>query len=202
MNKILRCAAVAAMAIGFNLPTLSQADAANVVMLPLVNNVVEREDLGAIYFDRAIETSKQKNDFEIIDGKEVDQAIEKNTKQGVLADEAALKEIAAATGADVVFGMQIDEVSREDITVFNAMEQDMIVRCNGVFVYYNAMTGKYKLAKVMEEDRMPMSLGARYDIPGEMFGNSVTNNVRRALGIKKIVIEKPRISKGGFKGNM
>lgn len=201
MNKILRCAAVAAMAVGFSLSTLSQVDAASVVLVPLVNNVVDREDLGSIYYDRTVEAVKNA-DSEILDNKDVDQALEKNTKPGILPTEADLKEIASATGADIVVAMQVDQVSREDITVFNNAELDMIVKCEGAFASYNAMNGKYKRTGIRDEDRMPMSVGARYDVPGEMFANNVTRQIKRALGVKKVSIEKPRISKSGFKGNM
>lgn len=200
MNKFLRCAAVAAMAVGFSLPTLSQADAASVALVPLVNNVVEREDLGQIYFDRAIEAMKSGNS-ELVDDQKVDQAMTKVVKQGVLPTEADLRTIAEEGNVDVVIAMQVDELVRTDIMMDNANEQEYTLNLSGKCAYFNAMTGQYKLAKFADNDRQPLSVGARYDVEGEIFANAVTRQVRRILGIKKFVFEKPRISGAGLKGN-
>ena len=201
MTKALNFVMMAILALFISLPTWSKAEAADLVIIPLINNVADRDDLGSIYYDRGIEATKNARDVDVLDSVEVDKALEKNLKAGVLPDEAALKAIADSTGAEFVVAMQIDEVSREDITMDNNMELDMIVRCKGYFASYNAATAKYKRSRIDDEERMPLSLGARYDMPGEKFANNVTTQFKRTLGVKKVSIEKPRISKSGLKGN-
>lgn len=201
MTKALNFVMMAILALFISLPTWSKAEAADLVIIPLINNVADRDDLGSIYYDRGIEATKNARDVDVLDSAEVDKALEKNLKAGVLPDEATLKAIADSTGAEFVVAMQVDEVSREDVTMNNNTELDMIVRCKGYFVAYDAMNAKFKKNRINEEDRMPMSLGARYDISGEMFGNCVTRYFKRTLGVRKVSIEKPRISKSGLKGN-
>lgn len=201
MNKFLRCAAVAAMAVGFSLPTLSQADAANIVVVPLINNVVERDDLNQIYYDRVIEAVKVA-DADLLDGKEVDVALEKHTKQGMLPTQEEMAEIAAATNADVVFAMQADVLNRTDLLSEQTREWDMRITCEGKAAIYDINNKKaYRVFSIADSQVMPMSYGARFDEEGNMFANNVSRYVKRALGVKKVTFEKPRISKAGQKGN-
>lgn len=201
MNKILRCAAIAAISVGFSLATLSQADAASVAVVPLINNVVDRDDLNSIYYDRAVEALKNAEDSELVDDQTLDKAIAKYTKQGVMPDKAALEGIAQEGNVDIVIVMQVDELNRRDITFDNRGELDIEIRCEGKAAYYDSVKGVYKSAKIYDEQKMEMSQGARFDVEGEMFANNVTRFVKRALGVKKITFEKPRISKAGQKGN-
>ncbi len=200
MNKMLRFVAMAAAVVSFSLPTWNSAEAANVALLPLINNVVEREDLGSIYYDRAVDVAKMSNN-DLVDDSTLDKAIAKYTKAGVIPTKEDMMSIASEGNVDVVYIMQIDELNRKDLLDRNTTDYQVQFDVVGKSAYYNAMTGVYKVDKVRETKIEDAGVTARYDIAGEMFGNNVTRYVRRALGFKKIVIEKPRISRAGLKGN-
>ena len=60
---------------------------------------------------------------------------------------------------------------------------------------------KVKQENVDEEDKKEGALLARYDVSKGQFASSVTREVKKALGIKKITFEKPKLSKSGLKGD-
>lgn len=176
---------------------LNSADAANVVLLPLVNNVVEREDLNSIYYDRAVETVKLDQEMNVADTADIDNAVAKNVKAMTLPDKNACMAIAEAGNVDYIFAMQVDELDYND-RIVNSKNDKIEVNMRGKCVAYNAMTGKFVAKKIVEQDIQEGSLLARYDVCAHLFGNSVTREVKKALGIKKFTIAKQRI---GFKGD-
>lgn len=200
MSKFMKTMVTMMISAACMLPAYA-TEAANIVIVPLINNVVEREDLGQIYFDRTIEAVKNAN-ADLLDGKEVDDALAKHTKQGVLPTQAEMAEIAAATNADIVFAMQADVLNRTDLLSEQTREWDMRIICEGKAAIYDINNKKaYRVFSISENQVMPMSLGARFDEEGNIFASNVSRYVKRALGVKKVSFEKPRISKAGQKGN-
>ena len=70
----------------------------------------------------------------------------------------------------------------------------------GSLVAYDLATGKYTNKKISDTRERQESMLARYDISGEQFADSVTREIKRILGVKKISVERPRISSSGLKG--
>lgn len=194
--KLFRGLAMAAAAACISFSAIGSVEAANVALLPLINNVVEREDLGAIYFDRAVAATKLDESLTIVDNSELDVAITKNLKPNTLPDKAACEAIAQAANIDYIFIMQVDKLDYKES--FNTHSDGVILNLRGKCVSYNVSSGKYVAKSVDEQDVKDGSLLARYDICGNQFGDSVTREIKKALGIKKFTVEKQRI---GFKGD-
>lgn len=195
--KLSKFFAMAAVAAGLALPTFNAAEAANVALLPLINNVVEREDLGGIYYDRAVEAVKADASNSIVESTALDKAVETYVKQGELPDKAACEKIAAEGGADIVLMLQIDKLGYKT-RGFGQLDT-INLYLNGKLVGYNAMTGEFINKNVYSSKQTTSSLLARYDPVGNHFGDAVTREFKRVLGVKKISIERPRI--GNLKGN-
>ena len=200
MNKVLKFFAMGAMAAAFTLPSLA-AEAGNLALLPLINNVAARDDLQQIYYDRAVEATKISQTTDLVDGADYDKVLAKYTKNGVLPDQAACEAICRDANVDYVFCYQVDDLRSEDVMFDNNGEQDTYIILEGKTVSYDAATGKFKVNKIYSKDKIVYSLNARYDIEGETFGNSVTRETKRLLGVKKVSIERPRISGAGLRGN-
>lgn len=196
--RILRGILMTAAAVGVSFSCLSSADAARVALLPLVNNVVEREDLSSIYYDRAVEATKNAKDAELVDSSELDKAVSKFVKMGELPNQESCTAIANEGGADIVIGLQIDELDNKPLDAFS---DDTKIFLKGKLVSLNLQTGKFISKRIDDDKVVPQMTLARYDGCGDMFGDTVTREIKRILGVKKVTFEKPRISKAGFKGD-
>lgn len=196
--KLSKYLAVAAVAAGLALPTFNAAEAANVALLPLINNVVEREDLGSIYYDRAVEATKAAVDFEIVESSTLDKAIEANVKVNALPDKAACEAIANAGNVDVIFIMQADKLGHSSRGLSSKADMTNLF-FQGKLIAYNALTGQFTSKNIRESRMWNTAAMARYDIIGGFFGDSVTREMKRVLGVKKISVERPKI--GNLKGN-
>lgn len=194
--KLFRNLAMLALVASFSVISNTPVEAANVALLPLINNVVEREDLNSIYFDRAVEAVKLRNDLDLVDSGDLDSVIGKNVSNMQLPDKAACEAIAREGNVDYVFAMQADKMYLTDKD--SKIADTVIVSLRGRCVSYDAITGKYINKLISEDDDIVGSLLARYDMNGNQFGNAVTREIKKALGIKKFTIEKQRI---GFKGD-
>lgn len=196
--KFLGYLVMGALTACMSMPIVNSAEAATVALLPLINNVVDREDLGAIYYDRAVEATKIVDGYEIIDNDALDKAIAKNLKPNTLPDQAACEAIAAEANVDYVLMMQVDKLFINQR--YGGPSHDyVLLNLNGRYVAYDAITGKYINKRIMEEKRAVAAQMARYDISGSQFGDSVTRETKRALSIKKVTFAKPRI--GSLKGD-
>ena len=188
-------------AVGFmSLASFNSAEAARIALLPLINNVAERDDLQQIYYDRAIEVTKNVPDAEIVDSIELDKAIEKNLTPNQLPAQAACEAIARDGGVDVVIMMQVDKLDYKN-KGFGSHSENVVLQEKGSLVAYDLATGKYTNKKISDTRERQESMLARYDISGEQFADSVTREIKRILGVKKISVERPRISSSGLKGD-
>lgn len=193
--KLLRSLALSAVAACLSLSVFSSVEAASVALLPLVNNVAERADLNSIYYDRAIEAVKLDPILEVAESTALDKALKKYVKDNSLPDKAACKAITEEAGIDYVFVMQADKL--EIVYPQNMAIDHVNLLLRGRCVSFDANTGKYVNKLISEEDDMQISATARYDVSGNQFGNSVTREIKKALHIKKFVVEKQRI--GNFR---
>lgn len=196
----LKFLAMCALSAGMAFSGINSAEAAKVALLPLVNNVVDREDLNQIYYDRAVSATKEADDSEIVENTEVDAFGDKFVKLGQLPDQEALAELAQKSGSDLVVMMQVDEMSYHKKST-NLNSDGLVLNLKGRLVAFDNIQGKFINKRIDDEDECKESLTARYDVLGDQFAKSVTREMKRLLGVKKVSFEKPKISKAGFKGD-
>lgn len=196
--KIAKYFAMAAVAAGLALPCFNTAEAANVALLPLINNVVERDDLNSIYYDRAVEATKNAVEYDIVESSELDKAVETYIKGNALPDKDACEKIASEGNVDVIFIMQADKLGHSDRGMSSKADVTNLY-FHGKLIAYNALTGQFTAKNIRETKMWNTAAFARYDIIGGFFGDSVTREMKRVLGVKKITVERPKI--GNLKGN-
>ena len=107
MKKLFNLLMVALMAVCFAVPAMGKAEAAKVVVLPLVNNSGS-ETAGQIYISGAIQLFDYP-EYELLENDATNDAIaaENIGKDGASKD--AMVRIAKASGADLVVGMVLDK---------------------------------------------------------------------------------------------
>ena len=201
MSKFLKSLAALAVTAACMAPCFS-ADAATIALLPLVNNVADYEDAGAVFYDRAVEAIKKNGVYEIVDDATVDKAIAKYTKPGVLPKPDALRAICEEGNVDAVFAYELESLEDEEGTYAFSTEYFYKVHLRGHVSYYNTLLKKpAKYTLVVEDSDRPYSESSRFNLKEELYADSVTREVNRAIANKKLNFQGPRISARGQKGN-
>lgn len=199
MSKFLRLMFAMAVSAACVLPCFN-AEAATIAVVPLVNQTVEHEDANGVYFDRVVEALKKNGEFELVDDDAVNKAIDKYTKPGILPDVQAMQAICNEGNVDAVFAYQLENLSDEQ--VLYGTEWTYYVHLRGKVAGYNTLAKKpIRNNKVVEDVERPYSESARFNIPQEVFADSVTREINRVIGNKKLNLAGPKISARGQKGN-
>ena len=192
MKKLYRYLLMTVLALCISIPTIA-AEAATVAVLPLLNKVEGRTDVSQIYYSGAINAIKAQQGFMMVDNDDLTAVIEKHTTKGVLPDKATLKAIAKDAKVDIVIAMELDKLEYE---VFRTHEEDtVILDLQGNCVSYNAIDNEFVKHRIYDDSRTEEVSMARWDWPLEQWGRNVRKEVNRALKIKKISFDAPRMSK-------
>lgn len=173
-----------------------KAEAANIAVLPL-ENYINHEGIEGVYYDRIIEVVNGQGVHELVDDAKIESATKNIQDKTAKLDKAALVEIADKTDADIVFGMTLDKLEEQRIQTNS--EELMEMTLQGNVVTYDRESGKFVNRKIYDRHRVLETLTVRSDYKLQYIANQVTREIKRALGVKKISIEKQRISKNGFK---
>lgn len=192
MKKLYRYLLMTVLALCLSIPAIA-AEAATVAVLPLLNKVEGRTDVSQIYYSGAINAIKAQQGFMLVDNDDLTAVVEKHTTKGVLPDKATLKAIAKDAKVDIVIAMELDKLEYE---VFRTHEEDtVILDLQGNCVSYNAIDNEFVKHRIYDDSRTEEVSMARWDWPLEQWGRNVRKEVNRALKIKKISFDAPRMSK-------
>ena len=175
MKKLFNLLMVALMAVCFAVPAMGKAEAAKVVVLPLVNNSGS-ETAGQIYISGAIQLFDYP-EYELLENDATNDAIaaENIGKDGASKD--AMVRIAKASGADLVVGMVLDTC--EDNPVFPSAERILKLDITGKTYAYSAVNSKFYEHRIYEDKEIDETLTSRWDWVSEEFGRCVTREMKR-----------------------
>ena len=191
MKKLYRYLLMTVLALCLSIPAIA-AEAASVAVLPLINNVEGRTDVSQVYYSGAINAIKAQQGFMMVDNDDLTAVVEKHTTKGVLPDKGALQAIAKEAKVDIVIAMQLDTL---DYEVQRGKEDMIKLDLQGYCVSYNVLDGKFIKHRIFDDSITEETSMARWDWPLEQWGRNVKREVNRALKVKKITIEAPRMTK-------
>lgn len=192
MKKLYRYLLMTVLALCLSIPAIA-AEAASVAVLPLINKVEGRTDVSQVYYSGAINAIKAQQGFMLVDNDDLTAVVEKHTTKGVLPDKATLKAIAKDAKVDIVIAMELD---RLDYEVERTHQDDTaILDLQGYCVSYNAIDNEFVKHRIYDDSRIEEGSMARWDWPLEQWGRNVRKEVNRALKVKKIILDAPRMSK-------
>lgn len=193
MKQLMRLLATVFVALGFCSFSIGSAEAANVALLPLINNVEGNELASQVYFKEALNALNGQAGFILADNDNLTAAIEVEKLGNKVPDEKALARIADNGKVDIVIAMQLDKLND---TAIRLSEGDfMKLDIQGQAVAYNAITGKYYKHRIYNDKAIPEALTTRWDVLHEEWGYSVKAEVKRILNVKKVTLDAPRMSK-------
>lgn len=192
MFKVLRYFMMAVMAFCFTVPAFSTAEAANVALLPLINNVAGNTTAGQVYAEKALNAIKAQKGFTLVENAKVKAAIKKYFVEGQLPNEGILKKIAEEGGADIVICMELNTLTDEKL-----VGQDDVLKLNlrGNTAAYNKITGAYLPNDFHNDAEIEEVFTSRWDWKSEEWGRTVTREVNKALQVKKVSLWAPKMSK-------
>lgn len=193
MKKLMHLLATVFVALGFCSVSVGSVEAANVALLPLINNVAGDELAAQVYFKEALNTLNGQPGFMLVDNDKLTAVIEAEKIGNKVPDENTLVRIAEKGNVDIVIAMQLDKLEDNAIRL---SEGDMLqLDLQGQAVAYNAITGKYYKHKIYNDKKIPEALTTRWDWTHEEWGYTVKAEVKRILDVKKITFDAPRMSK-------
>ncbi|MGM9520695.1 MAG: hypothetical protein ACI3WS_08470 [Phascolarctobacterium sp.] len=193
MKKLMRLLATVFMALGFCSFGLASAEAANVALLPLINNVAGDELAGQIYFKEALNTLNGQPGFMLVDNDQLTAVVEAEKIAKKVPDQATLARIADKGNVDIVISMQLDKL--EDTALRSSEGDRLQLNLQGYAVAYNKLTGKYYKHRIYNDKIIPEAFSSRWDWTHEEWGYVVKAEVKRILEVKKVTLDAPRMSK-------
>lgn len=192
MKKIYRYLLMAILALCLSIPAIA-AEAASVVLVPLINNVKGDEIANQVFYNNAINAINAQQGYVLVDNDHVTALIDANKNGNNVPTETALKKIAKDAQVDVVIAMQLDEL--HDDPVFPSNERMVKLTMSGKAVAYNSITGKYYQHKIYSDKEIDETLTSRWDWVHEEWGYAVRREINSILQVKKIMVDAPRMSK-------
>ena len=192
MKKIYRYLLMTVLALCLSIPALA-AEAASVVLVPLINNVKGDEIANQVFYNNAINAINAQQGYTIVDNDHVTAIIEANKNGNNVPTEAALKKIAKDAQVDIVIAVQLDEL--HDDPVFPSNERIVKLTMRGKALAYNALAGKYYKHQIYSDKEIDETLTSRWDWVHEEWGYAVRREMNRILQVKKVMLDAPRMSK-------
>ena len=192
MKKMYRYLLMAVLALCLSVPAIA-AEAASVVLVPLINNVQGDEIANQVFYRNAINSINAQQGYVIVDNDRVTAIIDANKNGNNVPSESALKMIAKDAKVDIVIAMQLDEL--HDEPVFPSVERMVKLTMSGRAVAYNALANKFYQHKIYSDKEMDETLTSRWDWVHEEWGYAVRHEMNRILQVKKIIVDAPKMSK-------
>lgn len=170
MKKFFRFLVVAVMACFFVAPAMNQAEAAKVVVLPLVNLEEEENRADAVFIKEAVEYFKYPA-YDLVGDDILEPILAKENyaavaKQG--PDQAMLNRIMKASDADIIVMMRLNEFTEDSDNRGKEMLQKLVIKADVMSL--NAFTGKVYSDKINKTDSIEYALVVRSDWKHDEFG--------------------------------
>ena len=193
MKKLMRLLATVFMALSFCSFGLTSAEAANVALLPLINNVAGDELAGQVYFKEALNTLNGQPGFMLVDNDQLTAVVEAEKISKKVPDQATLARIADKGKVDIVISMQLDKL--EDMALRSSEGDRRQLSVQGYAVAQKRLTGRVCKHRRDRDEISPEAVASRWDWTHEEWGYAVKAEVKRILDVKKITLDAPRMSK-------
>lgn len=174
------------LAVCVMLSLTGKADAANALLLPVVNNV-GREEIESIYYNKVVEALKSHPEIELMDDNITENIVKKYELGSKIPDKALLEMISGETDADYIISMQIDEMDER----FKSTYEDELIelKMTGMISGYNRFEpGKKRFisSKIFVNDTKDIAQIVRGDFSLQAWGHTVTAATNRIIHNKKI----------------
>ena len=169
------------------------AEAATVALLPLIDksSYEDKEEVNATYVGAAIRAINASDNFTLVDNESLGMVLDKNLEPGKLPSPQTLKTIAEQAGVDVVIATQLETLDSSHRTTYDGMFMKLDLA--GTCYYYNTAEGKVRKYRMYNDIERDATIYSRSNFELEYWSDEVRRAVNRAIGNKKIKLEKPKL---------
>lgn len=194
MKIVLKLFLMFAVIVGSAFPgLLSSAEAANIIVMPLIENS-GYAGVEEVFYDNTIAVIKDQTKYNMIENDAVTAAIDKYSKKGILPDENALRNIANEADADLVVCVELNKIDMEELIGFSK-EDKVNLEIWGNSVSYNRETDKFNHRKLHDHETYDPAMYVRQNYPLRKFARLLQNDMRRIMKVKGFKVERPQIQK-------
>lgn len=175
MKKIMKLMLLLVVTFAMALPIYSKADAAKVVVLPLVNATGEVNNAAPTYLKEVVNYFKYP-EFELIPDSRIKDVLDGVDYKNLKADEvdvALMSKVMKETGADIVVVTKLTDYEQKTVgTGADTDFKDMLV-IKGQTIALNGITGKVEKANLRYKDTQIWEFIKGEDWASKEFGKQV-----------------------------
>ncbi len=187
MQKILRSLLLALLVVGFMMPCLSKAEAAKLVVLPVVTN--EDDENAAVsrrVWNEECMSIFKFPEFDIVDDSDLTVVLNKVNYEAVAKDgvnEALIRKVMAETKADIGVMMVMTELKLEPEYPPTKGNHYRLSQ-KGNLLLVNNISGVVKNERISDWDDYDYALTIRGDFVHDQFRNTVIRSLKKVIKVK------------------
>ena len=187
MQKILRSLLLDLLVVGFMMPCLGKAEAAKLVVLPVVTN--EDDENAAVsrrVWNEECMSIFKFPEFDIVDDSDLTVVLNKVNYNAVAkngVDEALIRQVMSETKADMGIMLVMDELKLEP--EFPPTKGNYYrLSQKGNLLYVNNISGVVKKERISDWDDYDYALTIRGDFVHDQFRNTVIRSLKKVMKAK------------------
>lgn len=194
MQKLVKYFLMSVMALFMYMPGVTKSvEAANMIVLPVVNNV-DYPEIEGTYYDNVLDCFKQQDKYDYLDNDAIQATIDKYVGKGQMPTENALRGIAEECNADLVMCIELNHLSYEPVIPVR-VDDIYLMRVEGNVASYNKETNKFVKRKIKVSDELDNGYNIRQNVPLRYWARTIQHEMHRVMNVKGLNIEKQKIQK-------
>ena len=183
MKKIMKLMLLLVVSFAMALPIYSKADAAKVVVLPLVNATGEVNNAAPIYLKEVVNYFKYP-EFELIPDTTIKDVLDDVNYKNLTADEvdvALMSRVMKETGADIVIVTKLTDYEQKTVSTGADTDFRDLLMIKGETMALNGITGKVEKANIRYKDTQIWEFIKGEDWAGNELGKQVKKSFKSVM---------------------
>lgn len=193
MKKIPRIILLTLLSLCFSVACFAKVEAATVALLPLINNIHEETpQANQVYYKSAIGAINAQKGFILVENEQLNKTIEEAGIGSIVPNKDTLMQIAKKGDVDIVIAMELNELS--EVTLRSSEGDRLQLKLDGRAVAYNRLTNRFYNHRIYDDLVIPEAFSTRWEWTYEQWSHNVRREINSILQVKKIKLDKPRMS--------
>lgn len=187
MKKLMRLLLLAFMVIGFTLPAFGKAEAAKIVVLPVVTNEdTENSAVSRRVWNEVCMSYFKFPEFDMVDDTDLTLVLDAVNYNAVAKDgvnEALMRQVMAKTNSDMAVMMVLEELSFEPVLPPGKDDLYTLTQ-KGNIMLVNKISGTVKKNRINERDVYDYAVTVRSDFIHDQLRNTMVRELKKVTKVK------------------